>query len=113
MFGEAMVSSVTGNKPTYTNKKIEVGVVDNGDRPGIISVVDLQNIHNDHVSVSMLLISFQLDGCLLPFVDWKPLNGYLANSEDPDEMPLNAAFHQGLHCLLSQNSSSEKEIQYF
>ena len=24
---------------------------------------------------------------------------YLANSEDPDEMPHNAAFHQGLHCL--------------
>ena len=24
----------------------------------------------------------------------------LTNSEDPDEMPLNAAFHQGLHCLL-------------
>ena len=26
--------------------------------------------------------------------------GTLANSEDPDEMPLNAAFNQGLHCLL-------------
>ena len=25
--------------------------------------------------------------------------GTLANSEDPDEMPHNAAFHQGLHCL--------------
>ena len=24
----------------------------------------------------------------------------LANCEDPDEMPHNAAFHQGLHCLL-------------
>ena len=24
----------------------------------------------------------------------------LANSEDPDEMQHNAAFHQGLHCLL-------------
>ena len=24
----------------------------------------------------------------------------LANSEDPDEMPQNAASHQGLHCLL-------------
>ena len=27
-------------------------------------------------------------------------------------MPHNAAFHQGLHCLLRQNQSSEKEIQY-
>ena len=24
---------------------------------------------------------------------------YLANSADPDEMPPNAAFHLGLHCL--------------
>ena len=24
----------------------------------------------------------------------------LANSEDPDEMPQNVAFHQGFHCLL-------------
>ena len=24
----------------------------------------------------------------------------LANSEDPDEMQHDAAFHQGLHCLL-------------
>ena len=31
--------------------------------------------------------------------------GYrMANSEDQDEMPLHAAFHQGIHCL-----SSEKE----
>ena len=26
--------------------------------------------------------------------------GTLANSEDPDEMQHDAAFHQGLHCLL-------------
>ena len=26
--------------------------------------------------------------------------GNLANSEDPDEMQHNAAFHPGLHCLL-------------
>ena len=25
---------------------------------------------------------------------------FLANSDDPDEMQHNAAFHQGLHCLL-------------
>ena len=31
----------------------------------------------------------------------------LANSEDPDEMPHHAAFHQGLHCLLLQSQSSE------
>ena len=36
----------------------------------------------------------------------------MANSEDPDEMPHKAAFHQRLHCLLQQDQSSEKEIQY-
>ena len=36
----------------------------------------------------------------------------LAKSEDPDEMPHNAAFHQGLHWLLSQNQISERKIQY-
>ena len=42
-----------------------------------------------------------------------PLTGTLANSEDPDEMPHDVAFHQGLHCLLRHNRSSEEEIQYF
>ena len=37
--------------------------------------------------------------------------GTFTNSVDPDEMPHNAAFHQGLHCLLRQYQSSEKENQ--
>ena len=37
----------------------------------------------------------------------------LANSEDPDEMPHDAAFHQGLHCLLREKQSSAKEIQFY
>ena len=36
--------------------------------------------------------------------------GTLANSADPDEMPHNASFHGGLHCLLRQNQSSDKQI---
>ena len=28
-------------------------------------------------------------------------------------MPQNEAFHQGLHCLLSQKQSSENKIQYY
>ena len=36
----------------------------------------------------------------------------LTNSEHSDEMPLNAAFHQGLHCLLREKQSSDKEIQF-
>ena len=38
--------------------------------------------------------------------------GTLANSEDPDEIPHNAAFHQGLHCLIRHNQSSEIEMHY-
>ena len=32
------------------------------------------------------------------------------NSEDPDEMPQKAAFHQSLHCLRTQKQSSGTEI---
>ena len=39
--------------------------------------------------------------------------GTLVNSEDPDEIPHNAAFHQGLHCYLRHNQSSEIEMHYF
>ena len=41
------------------------------------------------------------------------IKGTLANSEDPDEMMHHAAFHQGLHCVLRQNKSSEKELYIF
>ena len=37
----------------------------------------------------------------------------LANGADPDEMQHRKAFHLGLHRLLNQDQSSEKEIQYF
>ena len=39
--------------------------------------------------------------------------GYMANSEEPDDMQHNETFHQSLHFLLRQNQSSEKEMQYF
>ena len=39
--------------------------------------------------------------------------GTLANSEDPDKMSHNAAFHHGLHCLLRQNQSLKKEKHSF
>ena len=38
--------------------------------------------------------------------------GTLANSEDPDEMPHNTAFHRALHCLIKLKRYSEKEIQF-
>ena len=36
----------------------------------------------------------------------------LANSEDPDEMLPNAAFHQGLHCL-SRLKRSSQGMQFY
>ena len=36
--------------------------------------------------------------------------GTLANSGDTDEMPQNAAFHQGLHFLQRSNQSSGAEM---
>ena len=40
------------------------------------------------------------------------LRGTLANSKDPDEMQHNAAFHQGLHCLLRLKQTSGTEIHH-
>ena len=39
------------------------------------------------------------DFILNPLNLGNPLTSMFANSEDPDEMQHNAAFHQGLHCL--------------
>ena len=37
----------------------------------------------------------------------------LVNSEEPDEMSHNIAFHQGLYYLLRQKQSQEKEINFY
>ena len=42
-------------------------------------------------------------GDINPLENGNPLMGTLANSDDPDEMPHKAVFHQGLHGLLRQN----------
>ena len=53
MFGEAMMSSVTGAKPSSAAKKSEPAVQpDNTYRPGIVSVVDLQKVNGDTVSIA-------------------------------------------------------------
>ena len=59
------------------------------------------------------LTTKKTQGRLIPLKAGNPLKGTSANGEDPDEMPHHAAFHQGLHCLLTQNRLSEKEIQHF
>ena len=38
--------------------------------------------------------------------------GILVNSEDPDEMQHDAAFHLGLHCVLRLNQPSGTEIHH-
>ena len=38
--------------------------------------------------------------------------GVAANSEDPYEKPHNAAFHQGLHCLLDKNDIQKNAIKF-
>ena len=37
----------------------------------------------------------------------------LANSEGPDEMPHDVAFHQGLHCLTRQNDLQRKKYIFW
>ena len=39
--------------------------------------------------------------------------GTFINREDPDEMPHNAAFHQGLHCMFRLKRSSDKKNKIF
>ena len=45
---------------------------------------------------------------LNPLKTKNPYTGTLANIEDPDEMPDNAAFHQGLLSLLRHYQFSER-----
>ena len=48
-----------------------------------------------------------------PLQTGNPSMGTLTISKDPGEMPHNAVFHQGLHCLLGQNQSKEKKYNIF
>ena len=61
MFGEAMVSSVTGKTPPphNTKKADSPFVLDNGLRPGIVTVIDVLAVRGDHVSVISNLINFK------------------------------------------------------
>ena len=60
MFGEAMVSQVTGCKTPQPRR--ECVQLDNGNRPGIVSVIDIQNVHNEHVSLAVLVKSISSKG---------------------------------------------------
>ena len=47
-----------------------------------------------------------------PLYTGNPRTGTLANIEDSDEMQHNAAFHQGLRCLLRLKQPSGTEIHH-
>ena len=55
-----------------------------------------------------LSAKFHLTYCDNPLQIRNPQTGTLANSGNADEMPYYVAFHQGLHCLVRQNLSSDK-----
>ena len=63
-------------------------------------------IHMTQMSPTSVLCYFN------PLCTENPLAGTLANSEDRDEMQHNAAFHQGLQCLLRLKQPSEAELHY-
>ena len=46
-----------------------------------------------------------------PLVEWKTLAGALENSADPDEMPLFAAFYQGLHYFKDKLDLQRKKMK--
>ena len=61
-----------------------------------------------------LLYATQFITSILTNCAQKPLKtSTLANSEDPGEMPHNAAFHQGLHCLLRLIDLQKKKYNIF
>ena len=62
-----MVHSVTGSKMPSTPKKADSPPVDNGHRPGIISVIDTQTVTGDHVSRAQKMASDLLcsDACIM------------------------------------------------
>ena len=71
-------------------------------------VLDIRNMH--------LETSFDCSYDKLTIYDGKYFFiscGTLANSEGPDKMPHDLAFHQSLHGLLRQNRSSEKIYKTF
>ena len=73
------------------------------DRTKIFSRLEAEQLHNFKMSTCgpLKFISEHLKYFVLTLCTREtPKRKFLQNSEDPDEMPNNAAFHQGLHYLL-------------
>ena len=65
------------------------------DRP--LSELKPQNVPGERSCIGMFIFSNHTS--FNPFHSGYWYMGTPANGDDPDEMPHNAAFHQGLHCL--------------
>ena len=61
-----------------------------------------QVLYKRAVSFVFYILTVTIQGALIihPFHFGYRYTGTLANSEDQDEMPHKAIFHQGLHCLI-------------
>ena len=71
----------------------------------------LDFLFGDHPILRRIIVLYVMSVIIFnPLKTRNPTTGTLANSEDPDKMSFHAPFHQDLHCLLSKNRPSEKEI---
>ena len=64
------------------------------------------------ISFNILIRNRLLNKLINPLYPENPIMGTFANSEDPDEMQHNAAFHRGFHCLLKFKQPSVTEIHH-
>ena len=65
------------------------------------------HITNCPFLIVVFIIAKEKENIIKPLYNGNP-PGTLVNSEDPDEMPHKAAFHQGLHFLPKIKRSLEK-----
>ena len=78
----------------------------------VIAPLIIMNVVQSQICLSIPKV-FKLMKVFNPLRTRNAIPDALANSEDTDETPYHAALHQGRHCLLRQNGSSEKEIPFY
>ena len=76
------------------------------------SALKVSNCFCDYILNSAWMLRSQLVWIFYPLFSENPLMSTFVNSEDPDEMQHNAAFHQGLHCK-GKKDLQAKESNFF